>query len=381
MAVAPNHPHQQVSFNEWRNAKPNAFNGRLGIDRRQRQSLLGGIAMRHVCLVAAVAIAFLGVGSAAKPGEGPTTDYQEVADRWPWQWSPDRADLLTAVAFYRGSYQVDIVKPKGDKERLRIGLTDDGREVFSWAGHRHSVFSQDGDVLFYADYWPDRTGCEIVARDLKAGKELWRTRLHGLGPIKHSGYSNRVAMEADHLLVTVRGKETLGRYLEFLDPRTGRILGHRIYEGPYRLKRNGEWLNLPPAKWNDPTPSLQDDAPAAEKPADDESRIKMLWKRLAVLAIQKFLEPPARKDLAALVSKRLASPLEYMEVVDANETARAIEHLHNFAELENTPFPKVDLKAVLVVYLNGPVGGAWRIGAVFDRLDGTTKAVVFIPGK
>ena len=129
--------------------------------------------------------------------------------------------------------------------------------MFSWAGHAHSVFSQDGAVLYYADYWPDRTGCEIVARDLKAGKELWRTNLHGLGPIKHSGYSNQVAMEADHQLITVRGKESMGRYIEFLDPRTGRILGHRIYEGPYRLKPNGEWINLPPEKWNDPSPSLQ----------------------------------------------------------------------------------------------------------------------------
>jgi len=178
----------------------------------------------------------------------PPTDYQEVADRWEWQWSPDRADLITSVSLYRGPYQVEIVKPKGEKSKFRISLTDDGREVFSWPGHPHSVFSQDGNILYYADYWPDRTGCEIVARDLKAGKELWRTNLNGLGPIKHSGYSNRVSLEADHLLITVRGKESMGRYIEFLDPKTGKIVGHRIYEGPFRRNRKGEWLNRPVVK-------------------------------------------------------------------------------------------------------------------------------------
>jgi hypothetical protein len=173
---------------------------------------------------------------------------------WDWQWTPDRAELLTSTVCYRGPYQVEIVKPKGEKERLRISLTDDRRTVFSWAGHPYSVFSQDRNVLYYADYCPDHSGCEIVARDLKAAKDLWRTRLHGLGPIKHSKYSNRVAMEADHRLITVRGNETLGRYLEFLDSATGRILGHRIYKGPYRRRRNGEWVNLPVEKWNDPAP-------------------------------------------------------------------------------------------------------------------------------
>ena len=44
----------------------------------------------------------------------------------------------------------------------------------------------------------------------------------------------------------------MGRYLRFLDPRTGRVLGHRIYEGSYRRKRDGEWINLPPKKWKAP---------------------------------------------------------------------------------------------------------------------------------
>ena len=70
-----------------------------------------------------------------------------------------------------------------------------------------------------------------------------------------------------------------------------------------------------------------------------------------------------------------------MQVVDANETARAIGHLRDFAQLRKTTVPKVDPKEVVVVYLNGPAGGAWQIGVVFDRSNAATKAIVFIPGK
>lgn len=35
-----------------------------------------------------------------------------------------------------------------------------------------------------------------------------------------------------------------------------------------------------------------------EKITEAEAQNKILWKRLAVVAIQKFLEQPARKDLA-----------------------------------------------------------------------------------
>ena len=180
--------------------------------------------------------------------------------------------------------------------------------------------------------------------------------MHGLGPIKHSGYSNQVAMEADHQLITVRGKESMGRYIEFLDPRTGRILGHRIYEGPYRLKPNGEWINLPPEKWNDPSPSLQlqPEAHCAETPAELESNNKMLWKRLAAASIRRFLEQPGQSGVATVVGSRLESPSEHMQVVDADETARAIGHFRDFAQLRKTTVPKVDPKEVVVVYLNGP---------------------------
>src|SRR5262249_27974097 len=49
-----------ATSNDWHQAKPNASAGRLTSDETRYQFLMGGFAMRRVCLVAAAAIAFLG---------------------------------------------------------------------------------------------------------------------------------------------------------------------------------------------------------------------------------------------------------------------------------------------------------------------------------
>lgn len=123
----------------------------------------------------------------------------------------------------------------------------------------------------------------------------------------------------------------------------------------------------------------QGDAGLAEKAPQTEARNTVLWKRLASVAIMKFLKD--RKDLAALVAKRAESPLDFMEVVQPNGTAQAIKLLQDVAAIQHITVPEVDPKGAVVVYLNGPVGGAWRIGVIFDRADAATLAVVFIPGK
>lgn len=173
----------------------------------------------------------------------------------------------------------------------------------------------------------------------------------------------------------------MGRYLEFLEPATGRIIGHRVYEGPYRRKPSGEWIHMPREKWTDSSPILREGGAVAEKSVEVQTGSDVLWKRLAVASIERFLKQPSQTDVAARVRKRLASPLEHIEVVDANETARALEHLRGFAMLQNTTITELDPQRVVVVYLNGPPGGSWRIGVVFDRVDAATKGVVFIPGK
>lgn len=127
--------------------------------------------------------------------------------------------------------------------------------------------------------------------------------------------------------------------------------------------------------------SVRADGPPAANIAGEN---EILWKRLAGAAIEKFLDAPAQKDLPANARERVRS-LENLRVVEANETARAIEHLWDHLPPDRAAEASV-LKNLapanaMVVLLSGPVGGAWQIGVVFDKSDAATKAVVFVPGK
>ncbi len=52
-------------------------------------------------------------------------------------------------------------------------------------------------------------------------------QLKGLPLAAHSQYRNQVILERDGDLVVVYGKESNGRYIEFLDARTGKTVGHK----------------------------------------------------------------------------------------------------------------------------------------------------------
>jgi hypothetical protein len=68
-----------------------------------------------------------------------------------------------------------------------------------------------------------------VAWDLKAKKQLWKTNLKGLGGIIHFQYHNAVNLDLDGQAVRVRGKESAGRYIEYVDRKTGKTVGHKVY--------------------------------------------------------------------------------------------------------------------------------------------------------
>ena len=111
-----------------------------------------------------------------------------------------------------------------------IHIADDGKELYSWQGHYRSVFTSTGDVLIYAEFLPSRTGCTVVAYDLKKQKQLWKTPLKGLGDIAHFRYSNAVNLEiVNNEAVRVFGKESAGQYLGFVDLKTGKTVVHRVY--------------------------------------------------------------------------------------------------------------------------------------------------------
>ena len=157
--------------------------------------------------------------------------YQKAADATPWTWAPERASVSDSFLRMPNTYQVELVRPKDKVGVVNIRLLDEGKEAFAWMGHYGSVFAMSGDVLVYADFGPGRTGCSLIAYDLKQKKQVWKTALMGLGPINHSRYANAVTLEfIDAATVRVFGHESAGKYLEILDINTGKTVGHRNYK-------------------------------------------------------------------------------------------------------------------------------------------------------
>ena len=93
---------------------------------------------------------------------------------------------------------------------------------------RAMVFTRWKDVLYIADYSPIATGCKVIALDLKTGKQLWKSRLKGIGAKgPRSKYLNLVNIETDGLGVIITGNEAEGRYIEHLDPQSGISLAYK----------------------------------------------------------------------------------------------------------------------------------------------------------
>ena len=157
-------------------------------------------------------------------------DYQKVADATAWNFSQEQAGVADSLLRFSRDYQVELIRPKNKFGDIIVRVVDDGKEVFSFTGHYRTVFRSSGDVLVYADFMASRSGCSLVAFDLKKQKQLWKTDLKGLGPIAHFGYTNAVNLEiVNNEAVRVFGNEAAGQYLEFVDLTSGKTVGHRKY--------------------------------------------------------------------------------------------------------------------------------------------------------
>ncbi|HZY91015.1 MAG TPA: hypothetical protein VFE78_39700 [Gemmataceae bacterium] len=155
-------------------------------------------------------------------------DYQKKADEAPWAWSDERASAADSAKRMAGDYKAEV-EARGMFGRVAIRLVKDGAVVHSFDGHTRTVFAVRDHVLYYADFGPSSSGCEVVAFDLRAKKQLWKAQLKGLGPIAHTRYSNAVNLDLEKFAVRVRGKESAGRYVEYVDLKTGKTVGHKKY--------------------------------------------------------------------------------------------------------------------------------------------------------
>jgi hypothetical protein len=155
-------------------------------------------------------------------------DYQKKADAAPWQWSDGRASAADSARRLKGDYQAEV-ESRGMFGEVVIRIRKGGAAVHSFPGHVGTVFAVRADVLYSAQFSRSAPGCAVAAYDLREKKQLWTATLRGLGPIEHSAYRNAVLLDLDTQAVCVRGNECLGRYIEYVDLRTGKTVGHKRY--------------------------------------------------------------------------------------------------------------------------------------------------------
>lgn len=173
-------------------------------------------------MLAAVTV---GLATAAPAAKDKAAAYQKKADEAAWDWKDERATLEFSVQRCKLKVETQTNDFRGASITVHAG--DD--QVVTIDGHTGTSFVVQGLTLYYADYHPMSTGCAVVAMDLKTGKQLWRTTLKGLGPVKHFKYYNAVALDVDEGALRVVGKESQGRYIEFVDRENGTTLGHKVF--------------------------------------------------------------------------------------------------------------------------------------------------------
>ncbi len=174
--------------------------------------------------------------TALSPEERRSLPEQAAAEEKKWTWSDDRATAKASARALGGGYEVTFDPTPGKPWAVTLTLKREGQPVYSWEGHTHSVFILAHDVLYRADFLPSRTGCAVIAYDLKGGKPLWKTHLWGVPVATHSQYENRINLEIDDRHLIVYGNESFGRYIEILDLRTGKTVGQRLLGRPGRAR-------------------------------------------------------------------------------------------------------------------------------------------------
>jgi hypothetical protein len=160
--------------------------------------------------------------------------HQDALDTAPFHFNADEANAAYSLKQCEGKWHIQLIKvPSSGKVVFKFPCND--KEILSLEGHQQSVFRIVNSTLFFAHFSPTRTGCVVAAYDLDNCKEIWRTKLDGLGTIGHEQYRNRVTIDLSDNnrngdgVVSITGNETYGDYVEVLDQKTGRQLAHRVY--------------------------------------------------------------------------------------------------------------------------------------------------------
>jgi len=182
--------------------------------------------MRRIIIL--IMVIYISIVSQSFGDKTDTFNYTEIMDTLSWQFRSDHESTLYSVQNFNDDYQIEIIRNIDNVfNELTIKLVKNNQEVYSWKGHDYSPFVEFKDILYYADYNPIRTGCTVVAYDLQERKQLWKTELKGLGPVRHSKYWNKAQITFWEGYLVVYGKEAGGKYLEIINIETGHTIGNK----------------------------------------------------------------------------------------------------------------------------------------------------------
>lgn len=187
--------------------------------------------MKHCCRTfvlasAVIATALLAPGISQAGKARSTTNKHSVPT---WKWNAKATKLKWYAAKYKGKHRVKVPARAHLFRKTTVRVTRRGRTVARFKAHGETAFViLDERVLVYSVHHAIASGCALVAVDLKTKKQLWKTRLKGVGPVIHSKYRNRINLRAGPgQAVTVFGWESHGRYLEVVDLKSGKTLTNR----------------------------------------------------------------------------------------------------------------------------------------------------------
>lgn len=170
----------------------------------------------------------------ATPAPSPSPAPYPSADSIDWQGDPgfpnqvpDPPRELTLADGDHIRYQ--IPKERGPAILERVG--PDGS--LRWQTLTRDLFVPGAALLvldqrvYVAEHGRISSGATLSAFDLASGGQLWSLPVHGLGPIGHSKYANRVELAAIQGAIVVFGNESSGRYIEVFAP-DGSMLSTRV---------------------------------------------------------------------------------------------------------------------------------------------------------
>jgi hypothetical protein len=182
-------------------------------------------------LICMAAVLFATATSRATVGQEKETDYQKKINAAEWHWSDSQTNLAHCIQLDLEGFEVQLLQHENGawpQKSFTVRVLKKSKELCSFEAHCNTVFTVVGDALYVADFSPLRPGCSVVAFELKAKKELWRCPLEGLGSFPNSAYKNQVNITTDGGAIVVYGKEARGRYIEYVDAKTGKTLANKM---------------------------------------------------------------------------------------------------------------------------------------------------------